>query len=133
MRHYSDSEFQLRFSGLVVIYALLVAFELPYAATVSNMPGKIILIVLPVLPMAFAIALWGRQVALSDELTQRTHLIALGIAAGVVSVASVIAALLLTFLSVKVSGAILFWVLPALWVMYGVLRKWMRRQHRNRG
>lgn len=82
--------------------------------------------------MVLGILLWARQVAHSDELTQRFHLVALGIAAGVISVASVVAALLLTILSVHVSGAILFWILPALWVVYGFLRKWMRWRWQNR-
>lgn len=50
MRRYSDSEFQLRFSGLIVIYALLVAFVLPYADGIQSVPAKALLTVLPVVP-----------------------------------------------------------------------------------
>jgi len=131
MRRYSDSKFQARFSGLMVIYALLVAIVLPYANGLQSVPAKASLTVLPVVPMILAILLWARQIAHSDERTQRFHLVSLGIAAGVVSVASVVAALLLTLFSVRVSGTILFWIMPALWVIYGILRKAMKWRKEN--
>ena len=126
MPHYSNRQFQLRFALLLAIFAVLLLFVLPFAAESRDAAVKATLAVLPAVPMTLAIVLWARQVLRLDELEQRIHVRALSVAAGVVSVASIVAGLLLVAFGVHVNGGVLFWVFGALGVMYGLLRKWMK-------
>ncbi|TAN04651.1 MAG: hypothetical protein EPN36_08080 [Rhodanobacteraceae bacterium] len=73
------------------------------------------------------IALLARRVLASDEMQQRMHLVALSVATGVVSAASVVGGFLAMAEVWRVGGDILFWVFPALCVTYfvgGIIASW---------
>ena len=80
-----------------------------------------LLALLPALPVVAVIALAARMVMRGDELEQRMHLIALSVSVGVVSVASLVGALLAIARVWKVGGDVLIWVFPALCFVYGVM------------
>lgn len=126
MAHYTNSQFQRRFSVLMAIFALLLVFVLPFAIGSNDALVKATLASLPAVPVVLAIVLWARQVLHLDELEQRIHVRALSVAAGVVSVASIVAGLFLVAFGVHVNGGVLFWVFGAMAVVYGFLRKWMK-------
>lgn len=126
MAPYTNSQFQLRFSVLLAVFASLLVFVLPLAAGSKDAAVKAALALLPAVPVAVAIVLWARQVLHLDELEQRIHVRALSVAAGVVSMASIVAGLLLVAFGAHVNGGVLFWVFGALGVVYGILRKWMK-------
>jgi len=126
MVHYTNSQFQLRFSLLMAVFVLLLVLVLPIATGSKNALVKAALALLPAVPVMLAIILWARQVLHLDELEQRIHVRALSVAAAVVSVTSIVAGLILVAFGADLNGGVLFWVFGALALVYGFLRKWMK-------
>ena len=118
---------------LMSIYMLLVIFEWPQVQSVSSLALKIALAVLPALPVLAVIVLMGVRMLRSDELEQRLHLIALGVATGVVSALSVMGAFLIAAHVIADGGQDLFWVFPALCIGYGLTRLALVRRYGGRG
>lgn len=122
MARYPKRKYNLHVAMVMAVYFVLLFFVWPLAGTVSSPALQAILAVSPAVPIVIVIALAARFMVRSDELEQRTHLIALSIATGVVSAASVVGGFLALAKVWQVGGAILFWVFPALCVVYGVAR-----------
>jgi hypothetical protein len=83
---------------------------------------RTLLALLPTLPVVAVIMLAARMVMRGDELEQRMHLIALSVAMGVVSVASIVGGFLAIAHVWRIGGDILIWVFPALCLAYGATR-----------
>ena len=90
---------------------------------------EIALALLPVLPVLFVVRAMVRLVLGSDELEQRIHLIGLAVAATVVSTLSLAGGFPAAAGVVKLDGAILIWIWPALVVVYAVGRGWASRRY----
>lgn len=92
---------------------------------------RILVVLLPVLPMAFAIRAVVRIVLAGDEMQRRIDLEAIAIAALAVSLGTLTLSLLMVAKVVAISGqTALVWVFPALWVGYCVARLWAARRYR---
>ena len=92
---------------------------------------RTLVVLLPVLPMAFAIRAVVRIVLAGDEMQRRIDLEAIAIAALAVSLGTLTLSLLMVVKVVAISGQdALVWVFPALWVGYSVARLWAARRYR---
>jgi len=113
----------------MVIYMALLLAAAPLLRLSSSMAWKALIAAAPVLPMFYVIVLIGRRIRDSDELEQRTHLIALGVATAVVSGSSMACGFLVAGGVLHLGGEVLIWVFPVLMLCYGVARKWVARRY----
>ena len=92
---------------------------------------RTVVVLMPVLPMVFAIRAVVRMVLAGDEMQRRIDLEAIAIAALAVSVGTLTLSLLMVVKVVDISGkTALVWVFPTLWVGYSVARLWAARRYR---
>ena len=120
-------EQQVMLTMLIYMVVLFAAGPLQHA--VASVALKAMLAVVPALPIVYVIALMWRRVRDSDELEQRTHLLALGAAVAVVSAASVVGGFLAGGGVVHLDGSVLIWVFPALMACYGIAQRWVARRY----
>jgi len=121
MARVSKGKYNLQVAVIMAIYVALMLFEWPLVGKTHDLAWRVVLALLPTLPVVAVIALAARRVMQGDELEQRIQLIALSVAVGVVSVASLIGAFLAIAHVWKVGGDVLIWVFPALCLIYGVM------------
>lgn len=129
MSRLSYKQYQRRTMLAMTVYVAVMLGVWPLVRTVSGLPLKVLLALVPVLPMLYMIALLARRIRDSDELEQRTHLIALGAATGVVGALSIIGGFLASAQVGHLDGTILIWVFPALMFCYGITRWWVARRY----
>lgn len=122
MARISKGKYNLQVAAIMVVYVVLMLFEWPLVGKTDGLALRTLLALLPTLPVVAVIVLAARMVMRGDELEQRMHLIALSVAMGVVSVASIVGAFLAIAHVWKVGGGVLIWVFPALCLVYGVTR-----------
>lgn len=122
MARLSKRRYNLEVAALMLVYVALMVFEWPLVAEAGGPALRILLALLPAVPVVAVIALAARLVMHGDELEQRLHLIALGVAVGVVSAASIVGGFLAIARVWAVGGDILIWIFPALCAVYGVAR-----------
>jgi hypothetical protein len=86
---------------------------------------------LPVVPMIYVIWLLAQRIRASDELEQRTHLIGLGVATGVVAVISLVGGFLAAgrILSLEGAASFLLFIFPLLLLVYTATRAWVARRY----
>lgn len=97
--------------------------------TTVSLPLKVLLALLPALPVLYVITLMWRRIRGSDELEQRTHLVALGAAAALLSAASLIGGFLAGGGVLHLGGDVLIWVFPVLMASYGVAYQRVARHY----
>ena len=131
MPRFTESKYQTRVILAMVLYAVVLLLVWPLARSSTSMPLKILLALLPTLPVLYVIWQMARRVWHSDELQQRTHLIALGAATAIVGVASLIGGFLASSGVVKLDGSILVWVFPVTLISYYVAQWWVARHYGN--
>ncbi|MEW9571976.1 hypothetical protein ABQJ54_09435 [Rhodanobacter sp. Si-c] len=95
----------------------------------SSLLLKVVLTLVPVVPVLYTIALMWWRIRDSDELEQRTNLVALGVAAALVSALSLVGGFLAAGGVVRLGGEVLIWVFPALMLGYGVAYKVVARRY----
>lgn len=122
MTRISRGKYKLQLLVLMAAYVVLMLFEWPLVAETEGSVLRALLALLPALSVLAVIALAARMVMHGDELEQRMHLIALSVATGVVSAASVVGAFLAIARIWKTGGDVLIWVFPALCLVYGFTR-----------
>jgi hypothetical protein len=122
MARVSKRRYNLQVLAIMAVYVALMLFEWPLVAKTDGLALRTLLALLPTLPVVVVIGLMARLVMRGDELEQRMHLVALSVAVGVVSVASIVGGFLVIAKVWKVGGDILIWVFPVLCVTYGVTR-----------
>ncbi|HEX7369781.1 MAG TPA: hypothetical protein VF284_05780 [Rhodanobacteraceae bacterium] len=120
MARISKRSYNTQVMLVMAVYVVLMVFEWPLVAKTSDIALRTVLALLPVLPVVVVIAIAARRVIRGDELEQRIQLIALSVAVGVVSVASLVGAFLAIAKIWNVGGDVLIWVFPALCLVYGV-------------
>ncbi|HKT42821.1 MAG TPA: hypothetical protein VJQ86_10775 [Rhodanobacteraceae bacterium] len=122
MARVSKGRYNLQVAAIMAVYVALMLFEWPLVARADGLALRTLLALLPALPVVAVIALMARMVMRGDELEQRLHLLALSVAVGVISVASIVGGFLAIAKVWIVGGEILFWVFPALCMVYGITR-----------
>jgi hypothetical protein len=115
----------------LVAYLLLMLLVWPRAMHLESGWLKAIGVLLPVVPFAWVVRTLLRVVMGGDELEQRIHLQALGIAAGVVGLGSLALGLLAIAKMVDFSALALVMVVPALLLVHCGARLWLRRRYRD--
>lgn len=114
-------------AGVAYIAAMLLVW--PLARTAVGLPLKVVLAMLPLLPMFYLIGLLAWRIRDSDELEQRMHLVALGVTGAVVAASSMVGGFLAAAKIVPLDGSILIMVFPLMASCYGVTRWWVARRY----
>ena len=111
------------------VYVGFMLLAWPTVRTADGTALKVLLALVPVVPMLYVIGLMARRILDADELEQRTHLIALGAATAVVGALSLVGGFLAAAQVFKTDGAILIWVFPVMMLSYGITRWWVGRRY----
>lgn len=129
MSRLSYRQYQRRTMLAMTVYVACMLGVWPLLRSTASVPLQWALALAPVVPMLYVIALMARRIRDSDELEQRTHLLALGAATMVVGALSMIGGFLASAHVVRLDGTILIWVFPALMLCYGATRWWVARRY----
>lgn len=113
----------------MVAYVAIMLLLWPLLPRVHDEWLKILLALLPVLPVLFVVRAMVRLVLGSDELEQRIHLIGLAIAATIVSALSLGVGFLAAAHVISLDGSALVCIWPALVVLYALGRNWANRRY----
>lgn len=114
-----------------VFYIVLVLYVWPMQTRIGTQWLKIVVALLPLVPLIAMVGAMIRYVAHCDELERRQHLEAIGIAAAIVSLVSFTLGLLVACRLLVVNGALaLLFVFPALCMMYGLTCAWSKWRNR---
>lgn len=117
----------------MLAYVAIMFLLWPLLPKVHNDLLKIALAMLPMVPLLFVVRAMVRLVLRSDELEQRIHLIALAVAATLVSLLSLIGGFLVAGGIIRLDGTILLGVWPALVMVYSLARGWASRRYGGDG
>lgn len=131
MPRFTERRYQTHAILAMALYVVVLLLVWPLARSSTSMPLKVLLALLPTLPVLYLIWQMARRVWHSDELQQRTHLIALGASTTIVGVASLIGGFLAASGAMKLDGSILVWVFPATLISYYVAQWWVARHYGN--
>lgn len=129
MPRLTNKRYQQQLMLTMMLYVLVLFGAGPLQRTADSLPLKVLLAVTPVLPMLYVIALLWRRIRDSDELEQRTQLVALGAATALLSAVSMVGGFLAAGGVLKLDGTVLIWVFPVLMVGYSVAYKWVARHY----
>jgi membrane-associated HD superfamily phosphohydrolase len=129
MPRLKERHYQQRVMLAMAAYVAAMLLVWPLVRTASNVPLRWALALAPLPPMLYVIGLMAQRIRRSDELEQRTHLIGLGVATGVVATLSLAAGFLASAQLLALDGSILIWVFPVLMASYGLTRWWVAQQY----
>ena len=124
-RRYIREFFPAMAAYVLVLFVSLALFKHAHAV-----PLKVVIVLLPVLPVVFVVRAMVRLILASDELERRLQLEAISIASMSVGLLSFAAAFLRGAGLLPIDNG-LMWVLPALFVAYGMANWWVRRRFRG--
>jgi hypothetical protein len=127
MSRFTKKQYQWRVLVAMAIYTGFMLIAWPLVRTTTSFSLKVLLALAPVVPVVYVIAQLVRRIRASDELEQRTHLIALSVATGVVSALSLAGGFLSTAGVLTLDGSILIWVFPVMAICYGLAHWWVLR------
>ena len=129
MARVSSRGYNLQVLVLMAVYVALMFWLWPQVRATPGTGLKLVLSLSPVLPVALVVALMARRVIRSDELEQRLHLIALGVATALVGTGSLVGGFLAMAKIWITDGSVLFRVFPVLCVLYGVTQLVLKRRY----
>ncbi|MEI7035471.1 hypothetical protein [Fulvimonas yonginensis] len=129
MSRFDERQYRRRLSLAMVAYMAAMLLVWPLSRTVGSVPLKVVLAVVPVLPMLYVIGLMARRIGASDEFEQRVHLLALGAATALLGALSLIGGFLAAAGVAPLDGSILIWVFPVVMLAYGAARWWLLVRH----
>ncbi|HET6805701.1 MAG TPA: hypothetical protein VFH59_09705 [Frateuria sp.] len=129
MPRFNETRYRRQLSVAMVVYMAAMLLVWPLSRTAATVPLKVMLAVVPVLPMLFVIALMARRIGASDEFEQRVHLVALGAATALLGALSLVAGFLAAAGVLALDGSILIWVFPVLMFSYAAARWWVLVRH----
>jgi hypothetical protein len=116
-----------------IVYMVLMLNVWPMYSRIEVPWLRIVVVLLPTLPLAVVVWAMMRYMARCDELERRQQLEAVGIAAAVVSLVSFALGLLAATKLIAVNGAlVLLLVFPALCIVYGSACAWSKWRWRGR-
>jgi hypothetical protein len=133
MSRYTQKQYQRHMFAVMAVYVALMLLEWPQVRSVSSLPWKIVLALLPVIPAVIVIWLLAKRVMHGDELEQRLYLLALSVASGVVCALSLVGGFLYAAGVVALNGDVLIWVAPVLSIVFGLAHVWLRRRYGGTG
>jgi len=122
---FTDRQYQRHISVTMVVYVCMMLLVWPLTRSTPELWMKALLACIPAIPMLYVIALLARKILASDEMEQRAHLLALGVATAIVGAASMVGGLLAAAGAVSLDGSILIWVFPVLIVSYSISHWWI--------
>ncbi|AGG87480.1 hypothetical protein [Rhodanobacter denitrificans] len=131
MTRFTEGRYRSRVALAMVLYVVVLLLAWPLVRGAASLPLRVVLALLPTLPVFYVIWQMAQRVRHGDELEQRTHLIALGASTAVVGVASLVGGFLAAAGVVPLDGSILLWVFPLMVVGYQVARWWVVRHYGN--
>ncbi len=129
MARLSYRQYQQRTLLAMVLYTVFMLSVWPAVRTASSLPIKVLLSLAPLVPMFYVLVLMARRIRDSDELEQRTHLIALGVATGITAALSLLGGFLCIGGVVPLDGSVLIWVFPLMMVSYAATRSHVGRSY----
>lgn len=129
MARLTQKHYEQRLMLAMLVYMAVLFADGPLLRAATSLPLKALLAVAPVLPMLYVIALMWRRVRDSDELEQRTHLVALGAATALLSALSMVGGFLVAGGVLHLGGDVLIWVFPVLMAGYGLAYKQVARRY----
>lgn len=115
----------------MTIYIVVLLCVWPLAKAAGDPLLKIGYALAPVPPLFYVIWLMAQKILGSDELEQRTHLIGVGVAAGVVSVVGIVSGFLAAAgaMTLEATAVVLMWIFPLMMLTYGAARSYAARQY----
>ncbi|HET6431369.1 hypothetical protein [Dyella sp.] len=125
MARFTHRQYQRHVSVTMVVYVCAMLLVWPLTRSTPELWMKALLACIPAIPMLYVIALLARKILGSDEMEQRAHLLALGVATGVVGAMSMVGGLLAAAGAVPLEGSILIWVFPVLIISYSISHWWI--------
>lgn len=131
MPRVSERHYQRRSMAAIVVYVAIVMLVRIPAREATGLPLQVLYALLPVVPMVYVIWLLARRIWSSDELEQRTHLVGLGVATGIIAIVSLIGGFLAAgkVLSLEGAASFLLWIFPLLLLIYSATRSWVARRY----
>lgn len=129
MSGFSQKQYERRVLVAMAVYSGFMLLVWPLVRTATSVPLKVLLALAPVVPMCYVIGLLARRIRASDELEQRTHLIALGVATAVIGALSLLGGFLSIAGVLKLDGSVLIWVFPVMMLTYGLARWQISRRY----
>ncbi|MGN2248745.1 hypothetical protein ACFWZ1_01565 [Frateuria sp. GZRe14] len=129
MPRFNESRYRSQLSVAMVAYMAAMLLVWPLSRTAASVPLKVMLAVVPVLPMLFVIGLLARRIGTSDEFEQRVHLVALGASTALLGALSLVGGFLAAAGVLRLDGSILIWVFPVTMIGYGIARWWLLVRH----
>lgn len=129
MPRFDDTRYRRQLSVAMVAYMAAMLLVWPLSRTAASVPLKVLLAVVPVLPMLFVIGLLARRIGTSDEFEQRVHLVALGAATALLGALSLVGGFLAAAGVLALDGSILIWVFPVTMLAYSIARWWLLVRH----
>ena len=129
MPRFNESRYRSQLSIAMVAYMAAMLLVWPLSRTAASVPLKVVLAVVPVLPMLFVIGLLARRIGTSDEFEQRVHLVALGASTALLGALSLVGGFLAAAGVLRLDGSILIWVFPVTMIGYGIARWWLLVRH----
>lgn len=129
MPRFNETRYRRQLSVAMVAYMAAMLLVWPLSRTAASVPLKVLLAVVPVLPMLYVIALMARRIGASDEFEQRVHLVALGAATALLGALSLVGGFLAAAGVLALDGSILIWVFPVTMFGYGAVRWWLLVRH----
>ena len=129
MSRYTRKQHQTQILAVTTVYLILMFAEWPHVRSVSSLPWKIALALVPVAPILVTIWLIAKRVMHSDELEQRLHLLALSIATAFICALTLVGGFLTAAGVLELGGDVLIWVAPVLSFVYGVVHLWLGRRY----
>lgn len=129
MARLSGKQYERRTLAAMAGYTVFMLWGWPLIRTTGSAPLKLLLALAPLVPMFYVLALMARRIRDSDELEQRTHLVALGVATGVTAALSLAGGFLSIAGLVALDGSVLIWVFPLMMACYGIARWQVGRRY----
>lgn len=126
----AERRYMREFFPAMAAYVVLVLTIWPWVERSDALPIKVLIALLPVLPVIFIVRAMLRLILASDELEQRIQLQAISIASLAVGLLSFAAAFMQSAGVLPLKDG-LMWVLPALFGIYGVALLWIKRRYRD--
>lgn len=129
MPRLDNKRYERQVALAMAVYVAVLLGVWPLLHVAHGLLPKTLLALAPVVPLLYVIVLMGRRICASDELEQRTHLVALGVSTALVSGLSTIGGFLAMGGVLHVDGSVLFGVFPVLLLGYALTRKWVARRY----
>lgn len=129
MTRMSNKRYEQHVMLAMLAYMVLLFADAPLVRAAGNLPLKAALALLPAVPVIYLIAVMGWRIRASDELEQRTQLVALGVASALAAVASLVGGFLAGAGVLHLGGDVLIWVFPLMMAGYGIGYRLVARRY----